>query len=37
MIGQSTWYLSRGDRKAAVAALCRGNELGMVHIDTAEI
>jgi len=37
VIGQGTWYLDRGDRKAAVAALHRGIELGMTHIDTAEM
>ena len=37
MIGQGTWYLDRGDRKSAVAALRRGIELGMTHIDTAEM
>ena len=37
MIGQGTWYLDRGDRKAAIAALQRGIELGMTHIDTAEM
>lgn len=37
MIGQGTWYLDRGDRKAAVAALRRGIDLGMTHIDTAEM
>lgn len=37
VIGQGTWYLDRGDRKAAVAALQRGIELGMTHIDTAEM
>jgi diketogulonate reductase-like aldo/keto reductase len=36
VIGQGTWYLDRGDRKAAVAALRRGIDLGMSHIDTAE-
>jgi diketogulonate reductase-like aldo/keto reductase len=36
-IGQGTWYLDRGDRKAAVAALRRGIDLGMTHIDTAEM
>jgi diketogulonate reductase-like aldo/keto reductase len=36
-IGQGTWYIDRGDRKAAVAALRRGIELGMTHIDTAEM
>src|SRR5215472_13202157 len=37
VIGQGTWYLDRGDRKAAIAALQRGIELGMTHIDTAEM
>ncbi len=37
LIGQGTWYLDRGDRKRAVAALRRGIELGMTHIDTAEM
>jgi diketogulonate reductase-like aldo/keto reductase len=36
-IGQGTWYIDRGDRSAAVAALRRGIELGMTHIDTAEM
>jgi diketogulonate reductase-like aldo/keto reductase len=36
-IGQGTWYIDRGDRKAAVAALRRGVDLGMTHIDTAEM
>jgi diketogulonate reductase-like aldo/keto reductase len=36
-IGQGTWYLDRGDRKAAVAALRCGIDLGMTHIDTAEM
>jgi diketogulonate reductase-like aldo/keto reductase len=37
VIGQGTWYLDRGDRKNAIAALRRGIELGMTHIDTAEM
>src|ERR1700759_4569170 len=37
VIGQGTWYLDHGDRKAAVAAVCRGLDLGMSHIDTAEM
>jgi diketogulonate reductase-like aldo/keto reductase len=36
-IGQGTWYIDRGDRRSAVAALRRGIELGMTHIDTAEM
>jgi diketogulonate reductase-like aldo/keto reductase len=37
VIGQGTWYLDHGDRKAAVAALRHGLDLGMTHIDTAEM
>ena len=37
VIGQGTWYIDRGDRRNAVAALRRGIELGMTHIDTAEM
>jgi diketogulonate reductase-like aldo/keto reductase len=37
VIGQGTWYIDRGDRENAVAALRRGIELGMTHIDTAEM
>jgi len=37
VIGQGTWYIDRGNRKAAVAALRRGLQLGMTHIDTAEM
>jgi diketogulonate reductase-like aldo/keto reductase len=37
VIGQGTWYIDRGDRKCAVAALRRGIDLGMTHIDTAEM
>jgi diketogulonate reductase-like aldo/keto reductase len=37
VIGQGTWYLDRGDRNRAIAALRRGIELGMTHIDTAEM
>src|SRR5436190_2243936 len=37
IIGQGTWYIDRGDRENAVAALRRGIELGMTHIDTAEM
>ena len=35
-IGQGTWNMER-ERKGAVAALRRGVELGMTHIDTAEM
>src|SRR5215831_4500710 len=37
VIGQGTWYLDRGDRKRAIAALQRGIDDGMTHIDTAEM
>jgi diketogulonate reductase-like aldo/keto reductase len=37
IIGQGTWYIDRGDRRSAIAALRRGIELGMTHIDTAEM
>jgi diketogulonate reductase-like aldo/keto reductase len=37
VIGQGTWYLERGDRALAVATLRQGLELGMTHIDTAEM
>jgi diketogulonate reductase-like aldo/keto reductase len=37
VIGQGTWYIDRGNRAAAVAALRCGIDLGMTHIDTAEM
>ncbi len=37
VIGQGTWNLDRGDRAGAVAALRLGLDLGMTHIDTAEM
>ena len=37
VIGQGTWYIDRGDRKRAIAALRRGIDCGMTHIDTAEM
>lgn len=36
VIGQGTWNLERAPRREAVAALRRGLDLGMTHIDTAE-
>jgi diketogulonate reductase-like aldo/keto reductase len=36
VIGQGTWYLESGDRASAIAAVRRGLDLGMTHIDTAE-
>jgi len=37
VIGQGTWDIERAVRAAAVAALRRGLDLGMTHIDTAEM
>ena len=37
VIGQGTWYIDRENRNRAVAALRRGIDLGMTHIDTAEM
>jgi diketogulonate reductase-like aldo/keto reductase len=37
VIGQGTWYIDQGNRRTAVAALRRGIDLGMTHIDTAEM
>ncbi len=36
-IGQGTWYLDQSDRAAGIAALRCGLDLGMMHIDTAEM
>jgi diketogulonate reductase-like aldo/keto reductase len=37
VIGQGTWAIDRGSRGTAVAALRRGLDLGLTHIDTAEM
>jgi diketogulonate reductase-like aldo/keto reductase len=37
VIGQGTWNLERADPAAAVAALRRGLDLGLTHVDTAEM
>ncbi len=37
VIGQGTWKIDSSDRASAVAALRRGIDLGMTHIDTAEM
>src|SRR5690242_14421812 len=37
VIGHGTWNIEVDDRAAAVAALRRGIDLGMIHIDTAEM
>jgi len=36
-IGQGTWNLEKDDSREAVAALRRGLDLGLTHIDTAEL
>lgn len=35
--GQGTWYLEDGDPASTIAAIRRGIDLGMNHIDTAEM
>jgi diketogulonate reductase-like aldo/keto reductase len=37
VIGQGTWMMEQDDRASAIAALRRGVELGMTHVDTAEM
>ena len=37
VIGQGTWYNEDDDRAVAIAALRRGLDLGVMHIDTAEM
>jgi diketogulonate reductase-like aldo/keto reductase len=37
VIGQGTWYIEQADAAMAIAALRRGLDLGMNHIDTAEM
>jgi diketogulonate reductase-like aldo/keto reductase len=37
VIGQGTWYIGSGDRATAIAALQLGLDLGMTHIDTAQM
>lgn len=37
VIGQGTWRIESASRKSAVTALQRGLDLGMTHIDTAEM
>lgn len=36
-IGQGSWHIEQGDRREAIAALRRGLDLGLTHIDTAEM
>jgi diketogulonate reductase-like aldo/keto reductase len=37
VIGQGTWHLDGGHRGSAIAALRRGLDLGLTHLDTAEM
>jgi diketogulonate reductase-like aldo/keto reductase len=37
VIGQGTWYIDDANRPSAIAALRKGLDLGMTHIDTAEM
>jgi diketogulonate reductase-like aldo/keto reductase len=37
VVGQGTWNLERDDRRVAIAALRRGLDAGMTHVDTAEM
>jgi diketogulonate reductase-like aldo/keto reductase len=37
VLGQGTWNMERDDRAQAIAALRRGLDLGMSHVDTAEM
>ncbi|HSS47813.1 MAG TPA: aldo/keto reductase [Thermoanaerobaculia bacterium] len=37
IVGQGSWNMERDDRRAAVAALRRGLDEGMAHVDTAEM
>ena len=37
VIGQGSWYIDDANRSSAVAALRRGLDVGMTHIDTAEM
>jgi diketogulonate reductase-like aldo/keto reductase len=37
VIGQGTWKIDESDRAAAIIALRRGLDLGMTHVDTAEM
>jgi diketogulonate reductase-like aldo/keto reductase len=37
VVGQGTWDLEQAERRQAIAALQHGLDLGMTHIDTAEM
>jgi len=36
-VGQGTWKTEQDDRKSAIAAIHKGLDLGMTHVDTAEM
>lgn len=37
VIGQGSWYIEHAEQASAIAALRRGLDLGLTHIDTAEM
>ncbi len=37
IVGQGTWQMDGDDRASAIAALQRGFDLGLTHVDTAEM
>src|ERR1700730_2365252 len=37
VIGQGTWFVETANRASVIAALRHGLELGMSHVDTAEL
>lgn len=37
VVGQGTWQMERDDRVSAIAALRAGLDLGLTHVDTAEL
>ncbi|MET0593645.1 MAG: aldo/keto reductase [Polyangiaceae bacterium] len=37
VIGQGSWKIRESDRRPAIAAIQRGIDLGMTHLDTAEL
>src|SRR5687767_1599509 len=36
-VGLGTWYLEQSDRKTAIAAVRAALDLGLTHVDTAEL
>ncbi len=37
VIGEGTWYIEESDREAAISGIQKGLDLGINHIDTAEL